>query len=220
MFTDFCEENDLIVAGTVFPHRRIYKKTCISPDAQTENQIDRFAISRRWRRTLQDVRSYRGANVGSDHTLVMGKLKAMIQSIKKSRSQRNPRLDISKLMTVQQKEFSLSLTNTFQALADLEDGSLEKKWERVKSSFTTTAKDELGSKKREFKSWLSEATIEKIEERSSRTIKQRRCHTRTRAQKQQTQQEYSQKNSEVKKSVRIDKRERVDKLAEEPKIAA
>ena len=31
MFTDFCEQNNLIVAGTVFPHRKIHKVTWILP---------------------------------------------------------------------------------------------------------------------------------------------------------------------------------------------
>jgi len=171
LFTDFCEQNDLVIAGTVFPHRKIHKVTWCSPDSRTENQLDHFTNSRRWRRTLEDFRAYRGADAGSDHTLVIGKLKARIQSIRKSGLQRNQGFHISKLKTpAQQKEFSLSRNNRFQALVDLEDGSLENKWERVKSTFTTTAEKELGFKKREFKSWLSGRTIKKIEER--RSIKQ------------------------------------------------
>ena len=53
------------------------------------------------------------------------------------------------------EEVFLSLTNRFQALADLEDGALEKKWKRVKSTFTETLWEKLGFKKRELKSWLS-----------------------------------------------------------------
>lgn len=78
IFTDFCEQTDLIIAGTVFPHRRIHKVTRISPDAQTVNQIDHVTICRRWRRTLQDVRAYRVAVIRFDHTLIIGKLKVRI----------------------------------------------------------------------------------------------------------------------------------------------
>ena len=110
--------------------------------------IDHFTLSRRWRRTLQEVRAYRGADVGSDHTLLIGKLKVRIQTIQKSGLQRDQKFDISKLKTpAQQEEFSLSQRNRFQVLADLEDGSLENKWGRVKSTFTTTAEEKLGLKK-------------------------------------------------------------------------
>ena len=33
MLTDFCEQSDLVIAGTVFPYRRIHKVTWISRDA-------------------------------------------------------------------------------------------------------------------------------------------------------------------------------------------
>lgn len=44
LFTDFCEQNNLVIAGTVFPHRKIldkiHKVTWSSPDSRTENHID------------------------------------------------------------------------------------------------------------------------------------------------------------------------------------
>ena len=33
-----------------------------------------ICINNRWRSSLQDVRAYRGADVGSDHNLVIGKI--------------------------------------------------------------------------------------------------------------------------------------------------
>ena len=44
---DFCEMNDLVIGGAVFPHRKINKVTWRSPDMITENQIDHIAVSRR-----------------------------------------------------------------------------------------------------------------------------------------------------------------------------
>jgi hypothetical protein len=218
IFADFCLQNDLVIGGTVFPHRRIHKVTWVSPDARTENQIDHLTISRRWRRTLLDVRAYRGADVGTDHTLLVGKFKVKIQSTWKTGLQRRPRFDTSKLKTAtQQKEFAVTLSNRFQALADLEDGSLEKKWERVKSTFNSTAEEVLGFRKREFKSWLSEETVKKVEER--RTLKQQIGSAKTRLQKQRAQEEYNHMNREVKKSARKDKRDLVDRLATEAEEA-
>ena len=128
-FVDLCEMNDLVIGGTVFPHCKINKVTWRSQDMITENQIDHIAISRRWRRTLQDVRACRGADVGSDHTLLVCKLRIKIVRNKETGLQRHPRFDTTKLKTEdRQKEFAITLTNKFQALPDLEDGSLEKKW--------------------------------------------------------------------------------------------
>ncbi|WP_353805840.1 hypothetical protein, partial [Acinetobacter baumannii] len=47
IFTDFCAFNDLVIGGSVFPHKDIHKATWISPDGRTKNQIDFIAISRK-----------------------------------------------------------------------------------------------------------------------------------------------------------------------------
>lgn len=39
-FTDTCALNNLVIGGSVFPHKRIQKESWISPDGVTENQMD------------------------------------------------------------------------------------------------------------------------------------------------------------------------------------
>ena len=74
-----CVYNNLIIGGTIFPHKKIHKATWISPDGQTENQIDHFCISRKFRRSLEDVRVLRGADVGSARHLLIPKLKLKLK---------------------------------------------------------------------------------------------------------------------------------------------
>lgn len=75
MFADLCLQHDLVIGGTIFSHLNIHKITWISPDNRTKNQIDHITISRKWRTSLLDVRSRRGADVYSDHHLVMGEIR-------------------------------------------------------------------------------------------------------------------------------------------------
>jgi len=51
-----CVTSDLVIGGSYFQHRRIHKATWVSPDLQTENQIDHMCVGNRFQRTLQDVR--------------------------------------------------------------------------------------------------------------------------------------------------------------------
>jgi len=56
----------------------------MAPNHRTVNQIDHMAISKKWRRSLLDVRSYRGADVASDHHLVVAQLKLKLAANKTS----------------------------------------------------------------------------------------------------------------------------------------
>nr|KAG5703833.1 hypothetical protein BaRGS_031467 [Batillaria attramentaria] len=48
-FADFCALNQLVIGGSIFPHKRIHKATWRSPDYVTENQTDYICISRKFR---------------------------------------------------------------------------------------------------------------------------------------------------------------------------
>ena len=66
-FVDTCAQFDLVIGGSVFPHKRIHKATWVSPDHATTNQIDHVCICKKFRRSLLDVKVKRGADVASDH---------------------------------------------------------------------------------------------------------------------------------------------------------
>lgn len=66
-FADVCADYNLVIGGTVLPHKPIHKATWISPDHNTENQIDHNCINSKFRRSLLDVRVKRGADAATDH---------------------------------------------------------------------------------------------------------------------------------------------------------
>nr|KAG5693219.1 hypothetical protein BaRGS_034478 [Batillaria attramentaria] len=41
LFTEFCTTNDLVIGGTIFPHKTIHKTTWTSPDGRTHCKPDR-----------------------------------------------------------------------------------------------------------------------------------------------------------------------------------
>ena len=67
-----------VIGGSVF-HPRIHKATWVSPDQVTENQIDHIGINTMFRRSLEDVRVKRGADVASDHHIVTARLKLKLR---------------------------------------------------------------------------------------------------------------------------------------------
>ena len=61
---EFCQENTLVIANTLFQqHKRIlYTRT--SPDGQYENQIDYILCSQRWKSSIQSAETKEGAESG------------------------------------------------------------------------------------------------------------------------------------------------------------
>ena len=68
---EFCQENTLAIANTLFQQhkRRLY--TWTSPDGQHRNQIDYILCSPRWRSSIQSAKTRLGADCGSDHELLL-----------------------------------------------------------------------------------------------------------------------------------------------------
>lgn len=116
---EFCITNNLVVAGTLFPHCDIHKLTWYSPIDRDKNQIDHL-INGMWRGSLLDVRVKRGADVGSDHQLVTAMVRLKLRKAQnKVHVQR--KFDIQKLKDPCTKHiFVTQVRNRFQALQDLD----------------------------------------------------------------------------------------------------
>ena len=70
---EFCQENALVIANTLFQQhkRRLY--TWTPPDGQHRNQIDYILCSQRWKSSIQSAKTRPGAHCGSDYHLLIPK---------------------------------------------------------------------------------------------------------------------------------------------------
>lgn len=67
-----------------------------SPDGQTTNEIDYVCILRRWRSATADVVTRHGADVGSDHYLIMAKIQLRLKRTRQDACRMRP-FNIAKL---------------------------------------------------------------------------------------------------------------------------
>ena len=68
---EFCQENALVIANTLFQQHKIILYTWTSLDGQHQNQIDYILRSQRWRSSMQSAKTRPGAVCGSDHKLLL-----------------------------------------------------------------------------------------------------------------------------------------------------
>ncbi|XP_072169569.1 uncharacterized protein [Diadema setosum] len=164
---DFCATNDLVIGGTLFPHKNIHKLTWISPNGRDRNQIDHLIINGTWRHSLLDVKVRRGADVSSDHYLVVASLRVKLRRAGTKKTGRR-QFDVQKLNDPKTRSsFILQLRNRFQALADLDDTDreIDEMWEKTKTTFVQTSEECIGYKGKEKKEWISADTWDTIKKR-------------------------------------------------------
>ena len=115
LFADFCFFNKLVIGGSVFPHMKVHKTTWVSPENKTENQIDHICKASKFRRSFLDVRVTRGADVASDHHLLVGRVRVSrlkLKNYQSSSQKTSHEHNIKMLKNVETKNwFKLTLSN-------------------------------------------------------------------------------------------------------------
>ena len=219
IFANFCDTFDMVIGGSVFKHKRIHKATWRHPDQHTENQIDHITFARKYRRCFEDVKVRRGADVGSDHNLVIAKVKLKLKKNWADKTSQRVRFDTTLLKNpVKKEEFRINLSNRWQVLQGLEEDDVNEKWLGIKNAAVSSCKEVLGQKRRVHKPWISQETLKSIEER--RVKKSAILNSRTREEKRKAAAEYNEANNEVKESAKKDKTEYMESLAQTAEEAA
>ena len=81
---EFCQENALAIANTLFQHYKRILYTWTSPDGRHRNQIDYVLCSQRWRNSIQSAKTRLGAGCGSDHELLTTKFRLKLKKMEKT----------------------------------------------------------------------------------------------------------------------------------------
>ena len=76
--TEFCQENTLIIANTLFQQHKTRLYTWTSPDGQHQNQIN-YICSQRWRSSIQSAKTRPGPDCGSDNELLIAKFRLKLK---------------------------------------------------------------------------------------------------------------------------------------------
>ena len=95
---NFCQENALVIANTLFQQHKKRLYTWTSPDGQHRNQIEYILCSQRWRSSIQSTKTRPGADCGSDHELLITKFRLKLKKVGKT--SRPFRYDLNQIFPV------------------------------------------------------------------------------------------------------------------------
>ena len=106
----FCQENALVIANTLFQQHKRKLYTWTSPDGQHRNQVDYMLCSQRWRSSIQSAKTRLGADCGSDHELLIANFRLKLKKVEKTT--RPFRYDLNQIPY----DYTVEVRNRFKAL--------------------------------------------------------------------------------------------------------
>ena len=145
---EFCRENTLVIANTLFQQhkRRLY--TWISPDSQHLNQTDYILCSQRWRSSIQSAKTRLGADCDSDHELLIAKFRLKLKKVGKTT--RPFRYDLNQVPY----NYTVEVTNRLKGL-DMIDRVPDELWMEVHDIVQETGIKTIPKKKKMQKSKMA-----------------------------------------------------------------
>lgn len=81
----------------MFPRKNIHKYTWTSPNGITKNQIDHVLVDQRHEKSITNVKSIRGAECGTDHSLVLVKMTQRIATQRRKDERQEIFIDTERL---------------------------------------------------------------------------------------------------------------------------
>ncbi|XP_065368794.1 uncharacterized protein LOC135961229 [Calliphora vicina] len=141
----FCQEHKMTITNTLFRlhPRRLY--TWKSPQDNRENvvrnQIDYILINRRYCTCVTKCSTFPGADVPSDHNLLLANVRTKLAIVRKHKRQH--KIDIRKLNDPLIRNEIKERIN--DELGEINGEDVENLWDNVKNIVSTTTKDTLGN---------------------------------------------------------------------------
>ena len=177
---NFAASRGLVVRSTFFPRKDIHKATWRSPDQRTENQIDHVLIDGKFFSDIINVRTYRSANIDSDHYLVAVCMRSKLSTVYNMRQSRTPRPNIEQLRDpAVAQEYAQRLEAVLPTEGQLGASSLEDGWRDIRSAIRSTAEAALGTAAPNRRNdWFDGECKQLVEEKNAARAKMLQHRTR------------------------------------------
>ena len=162
----WCKSNETAIMNTWFKNHKRRKYTWVSPNSQTRNQIDYIMINQRFRNAVKQCCSYPGADINSDHNLVIAKVQLKLRKLQTMKQQ--PKLQLKRLREDKEvrKQFQIEVSNRFEVLQRCEENDIEEEWCNFEGVLNESAQAIIPKTSRKKKQkWMTNSILDMMDER-------------------------------------------------------
>ena len=159
----FATVHGLCVTNTLFPHKRIHQQSWYPPNPRAQPSLKDYVLVRqRLRPSVLDTRVFRGADIDSDHRLVVVSLRL---KLKRKPSQRSGKSFDAHLLKEEEErgEYMNTIRSRFESRRGR--GSVEERWSELKKAIVDTAEQHLHQRRQPQKEWISVDTLKLTEKK-------------------------------------------------------
>jgi len=197
---EFALKQDMLICNTQFQQPDCRKWTWRSPDGKHKNMIDMIMIDRRWKTSVRLCRTFQGADISSDHSLVLCNLNLKLKHGPRKQTEKKRNLESLEKEEIRkqfQKEFDdrLNQEGMTKLSADKKVMQLNKIIkDAVKATIPLTVQPKI--------KWITQNTLQLAKEKREKRLKRHESEVK--------EAQYKQLCNKVRTSARKDKQDWLD----------
>ena len=171
---NFAMEQKMKIMSTHFKRKEIYKGTWVIPGTNTTNQIDSVLIEEKHAKLIMNVRIHRGANVDSDHLLVVTKIQLDVPKDEWRKRGAGVKYDMTGL---QMEEVASKYRSELDSILskgcqENQTQEIEGRWRKIENAITKTTERTLQKQKpRQRKDWFDGECRKEIDKKKQLRIR-------------------------------------------------
>lgn len=162
---NYCQTNDLIVTNTFYQHKDIHRYTREVISRNEKSIIDYILVENAKRKSILDTKVQRGPEIGSDHYMVIAKIRRITEEKQKTNRENEKEHETIKTYKLRLPEISEKYGGRVSELIDEEtmnmQTNIEGEWRQIRNAILKAAQEVCGKyktnkNKKQTKWWTNE----------------------------------------------------------------
>lgn len=166
---DFASGREMKICSTYFQRKEIHKATWTGHNRQTANQVDHVLVDSKHMKRIKNVKTCRGAEIGSDHYLVKIEVREEFHSDKVLGSKKSKirRLNYESLQEEKTQKRFIKKTEELLAKRNHNTEGVDEKWNQIAKALKEAARETLPAKPENVykNNWMDEECWKAVEEK-------------------------------------------------------